>query len=151
MTISELKEKYSRNELFSKDTDSNFRIELFKALFETLYENKVVIHDKFTCVARIEKVEISTDFFTAFVVPVTFIKAGTPSDKRQEKAFERLKCGWEISCKWELMEILGTSLCSSAYACWLIWCDPKIVETVEKFTEMEKYSEALKLTYFESY
>lgn len=87
MNILELKEKYSHNELFSVNADSKFRFELFTALFENLHENKVVIHDRFTCIARIEKIEISTDFFTAFIVPLTFIKTGNPSDKRQQKAF----------------------------------------------------------------
>ena len=150
MTIKELKDKHSQDELFSKEFDSELRQEVFTRIFQKLFEDKVVIHNRFTCIARIEKIEILPDSFSAFIIPETFIRTDTPSDKRQEKVFEKLKRGWEISCKWEYMTILGNSLCSSAYANWLIWVDPQTVELTEKLTKQGQNKEALKLTLYEN-
>lgn len=150
MTIKELKERYSHNELFAKEFDSELRQEVFTRIFHKLFENKVVIHDRVTCIAGIEKIEILPESFSAFIIPETFIRTDTPSDKRQEKVFEKLKRGWEISCKWEYMSILGNSLCSSAYANWLIWVDSQTVELTEKLTKHGQNKEALKLTLYEN-
>lgn len=150
MTIKELKDKHSQDELFSKEFDSELRKEIFTRIFQKLFEDKVVIHNRFTCIARIEKIEILPESFSAFIIPETFIRTDTPSDKRQEIVFEKLKRGWEISCKWEYMTILGNSLCSSAYANWLIWVDPQTVELAEKLTKQGQNKEALKLTLYEN-
>lgn len=150
MTIKELKDKHSQDELFSKEFDSELRQEIFTRIFQKLFEDKVVIHNRFTCIARIEKIEILPESFSAFIIPETFIRTDTPSDKRQEIVFEKLKRGWEISCKWEYMTILGNSLCSSAYANWLIWVDPQTVELTEKLTKQGQNKEALKLTLYEN-
>ena len=150
MTIKELKDKHSQDELFSKEFDSELRQEVFTRIFQKLFEDKVVTHNRFTCIARIEKIEILPESFSAFIIPETFIRTDTPSDKRQEIVFEKLKRGWEISCKWEYMTILGNSLCSSAYANWLIWVDPQTVELTEKLTKQGQNKEALKLTLYEN-
>ena len=150
MTISEVKGKYTHNELFSPDSNVELRNSIFTSLFENLFENKIVIHDRFTCIATIKHVEILPDLFSAFIIPETFIYTETPSDKRQEIVFERMKQGWEISCKWEYMSIIGNSLCSSAYANWLLWIDPQTVELAEKLTKNGQSSEALKLTLYEN-
>ena len=150
MTIRELKEKYSHNELFSTTFNSEFRQEIFTNVFQNLFENKVIIHDRFTCIARIDRIEILPEIFSAFIIPETFIRTDTPSDKRQEKAYERLRRGWEISCKWEYMSFLGNSLCSSAYANWLIWVDSETVELTEKLTKQGQNKKALELTLYEN-
>ena len=150
MTMTELNEKYSHDELFSKEFDSELRQEVFTHIFKNLFEDKVVIHNRFTCIARIEKIEILPESFSAFIIPETFIRTDTPSDKRQEKVFEKLKRGWEISCKWEYMSILGNSLCSSAYANWLVWVDPQTVELTEKLTKQGQNKEALIFTLYEN-
>ena len=150
MTINELTKYNSLNNVFSKSTDPVFRQKLFNDVFNNLFESKVVIHDRFTCVAKIDKIEILLESFFAFIVPQTFIRTDTPSDKRQEKVYERLNQGWEISCKWEYMSFLGNSLCSSAYANWLIWADPQTVELTEKLTKQGQNKEALKLTLYEN-
>lgn len=146
MSILELKEQYSHIELFSQNIDFDFRHKIFKSLFDNLFENKVVIHDRFTCIAKIERVEILPDYFTVFVIPQTLIPTGTPSDKRKERAFEKLKRGWEASCRWEHMSFVEDCLCSSPYACWLMWIDSELVRKVDSLVSDNKFDEALNLT-----
>lgn len=146
MTITELKENYSHGEIFSKDTDFDLRVKIFKPIFDNLFENKVVVHDKFTCIAKIERVEILPDYLNVFLVPQTFIPRGTPSDKRMKRAFEILKSGWEAGCIWELMSFEEDCLCSSPYACWLMWTDPDLVKTVVRLVSENKFEDALNLT-----
>jgi len=150
MNILELNQKYKNGELTSAQGDKQFRFKIFASLFDNLFENKIVIHDRFTCIAKIERIGLLPDYFSAFVIPQTFIRTGTPSDNRQERVFQRLQQGWDLACKWEYMRIVGTSLCSSPYASWLIWCDPKTVELAEKLLEAGKSMEALKLTFYEN-
>ena len=150
MNIKEVTKYNTLNNVFSKSTDPAFRQKVFNDVFDNLFEDKVVIHNRFTCIARIEKIEILPESFSAFIIPETFIRTDTPSDKRQEKVFEKLKRGWEISCKWEYMSILGNSLCSTAYANWLIWVDSQTVELTEKLTKQGQNEEALKLTLYEN-
>jgi len=146
MTIKELREKYSHEEIFSKDTDFDLRLKIFKPIFDNLYENKVVIHNKFTSIAKIERVEIRPDYLNVLLIPQTYIPRGTFSDKRIKRASEILKHGWEVGCIWELMSFEEDCLCSSPYTCWLMWTDPILVKKVESLVSENKFEEALNLT-----
>lgn len=146
MTILEIKKKYSHSDLFSGNINFDLRHKIFSSLFDNLFESKVVIHDRFTCIAKIERFEILPEYFTVFIVPQTFIPTGTPSDKRMLRAFERLQRGWEASCKWEHMSFADDCLCSSPYACWLMWIDSELVKKVESLVSDNKFDDALNLT-----
>ena len=150
MTIEELKNTYTNGELTSSEGNMQFKHKVLSPLFKNLYENKIVIHDRITCIAELEKIEILPDYFSAFVKPKIFIPTGTPSDRHQEKIFEKMKKGWTAGCKWEYMRIIGTSLCSSPYAAWSIWVDAKKVQRVENLVNDGKYPEALNLTHYEN-
>ena len=81
MTIAEIRAKYSNEELFSDNVDFDFRNEIFTAIFDNLYEKKIVYHERFTCIGIVKNVEILPDSFSVFIVPQSLILTGTPYDE----------------------------------------------------------------------
>ena len=152
MTVSELKEKFTHAELFAQDVDFDFRKRVFTSLFDNLYDNKIVIYDKLTCIASIKDVEINKDYFSVFITPLHLFLTGTPSDKRKIRAFEILSKsgGWTAGCRWEYMRFSDTSLCTPPDGGWFIWTDPILVETVEKLWFANEHQEALGLTIYKA-
>ena len=138
MTISELRKKYKNGELTSTQGDQEFRYLALSPLFTNLYENKVVYHDRFTSIIRLEDLEISPIQFQATAIRHLLIDNGAFRRKRlpPEK--------WEISANWAYLRLAGSSLC--VYSGWVIWTDPELVKQVEQLALEGKFKEALAIT-----
>ena len=137
MTISELNQKYCNGELTAMQGDKEFRYLLLSPLFENLYENKVIYHERFTCVVRLENILFSPDMFEAIAVRHLIISGSV----RMKKPIPEK---WPVSANWGYMTLTGN--CLSFYSGWLMWVDPVLVERVEKLVIAENFEEALKLT-----
>ena len=138
MTISELRKKYKNGELTSTQGDREFRYLALSPLFTNLYENKVVCHDRFTSIIRLEDLEITPVQFKATAILHLLIDSGAFRRKRlpPEK--------WEISANWAYLRLAGSSLC--VYSGWVIWTDPELVKQVERLALEGKFKEALAIT-----
>ena len=137
MTIRELHKKFTKGELTTTQGDMQLRYEAFAPLFSNLYENKVVYHERFTCIIKLDNIRITPDLFEAKAVREWFIR-GLRSRKRPYPD------EWEFSANWAYMTL--TDDCLSSYSCWSIWPDPELVKKVEDLVKNEQFEEALQLT-----
>jgi len=141
MNISELNQKYTAQELTSFPGDNKFRFEIFSPLFQNLFENKVVYHERFTGIVILEEINISPEMFEATATPYLIIEKGNRLDRFfPQKA-------WQFGAKWSSVQLIGNCL-SAMYGGWNIWCDPETVEKVEKLVLGKNYEEALNLTFY---
>ena len=138
MNISEINQKYTSGDLASCPGDGQFRYEVFSPLFNNLFENKVVYHERFTCIVKLEDIEITPDWFSAKAIPYLLIEKGN----RMDRFFP--KKPWNIFAKWSFLRLINT--CLTPYSSWLMWADPEIVE---KLVLQKNYKEALNLTLYE--
>ena len=139
MNIQELTEKYSKGELSSQIGDSELRRQEFSPLFRNLYENKVVYHERFTCIVKLENIELLPDRFSAKAIPHLLIEKGNKMD-----SFYPQK-PWSIGANWEYLRLLKSALVP--YSGWLLWCDPGLTRQVEELVLEKKFKEALDLTF----
>ena len=141
MNITELNKKYTEEELTSFPGDNKFRFEVFSPLFNNLFEKKVVYHERFTGIVILDEINISPKMFEAIAIPYLIIEKGSRLDKfYPQKA-------WKFGSIWSHIRLIDNCL-NSLYGDWNIWCDPEIVEKVEKLVLEKNYKEALNLTLY---
>ena len=136
LSISELNAKYDHADLASQPGDRDFRYQILSPLFENLYENKVVYHERFTCIVKLENITITPERFSAIAVPHLIIRKGYGVNKIPDS--------WDFGSVWEMMSLSKNAI--SSYSSWTIWCDPILVQKVEKLVLDRNYEEALNLT-----
>ena len=138
MNNKELNAKNTNGELSSSTGDSELRRKEFSPLLLNLYENKVVYHERFTGIVRLEQIKLMSYGFTAIAVPLLLIE----ENKLVDKCY--LKKPWEIGASWQHLQLLENAL--AILTLWLMWCDPDLVKQVEELTIEKKFKEALALT-----
>ncbi len=137
MTITELNKKYTNNELSAIKGDKQLRYEAFSPLFKNLYQNKVIYHERFTAIIKLEDIKLTPDLFEATAVFNLLIKAGA---RRKRPLPEK----WEIGANWAYLSLEKDYF--SVYSGWLMWTDPVLVEKVEKLLLENNTDEAYLLT-----
>ena len=138
MNINELNAKYTNGELSSSTGDPELRREEFSPLLLNLYENKVVYHERFTGIVRLEQIKLLSDGFEAIAIPLLLIE----ENKLVNKCYP--KKPWRIGANWQYLQLRQNSL--SILTLWQMWCDPDLVKHVEELTIEKKFKEALALT-----
>ncbi len=139
MNIQELTEKYTNGELSDQTGDPELRCKEFSPLFRNLYENKVVYHERFTCIVKLENIELLPDRFSAKAIPHLLIEKGNKMDSFFPKK------PWSIGSNWEYLRLSKSALVP--YSGWLLWCDPELTRRVEVLVLEKKFREALDLTF----
>ena len=140
MNIAEINQKYPNNELASLPGDEELKRELFAPLLNNLFENKVVYHERFTCIARLDEIELLPDMFMAKVTALNLIEKGNKMDRLMPQN------PWKFGAKWSYLRLINTSL--AGYGSWLIWTDPETVRKVELMTLSGDFKAALQMTLY---
>jgi len=143
MTIPELKSNHSVSDLSSFPGDKQLRYDLFSPLLKNLFENKVVYHERFTGIIKLEDVVITPERFEATAIPYLLIE----KSERLDRIFFRSP-KWAFGSQWQYMRLIGDSI-NVPYANWSIWCEPYIVKKVEELTVKKMFREALNLTLYQ--
>jgi hypothetical protein len=139
MTIDELKQKYSGEELTSTSGNKKLNYEVFSPLFQNLFESKVVYYERFTGIVRLDDIRIDSNNFHARASLVFLM-----NDVR--KRYKPISDHWEIGSDWAYLRLVGNGI--AAYSSWMIWPDPEFVAQVEKLIKADRIKEALNLTVF---
>jgi len=137
MTIAELNEKYHHGELSTCAGDQEFRYLLFSPLFNNLYQNKVVYHERFTSIIRLENIILAPDRFEAVAIRHLLIDKGSAGKRALPEK-------WTAGANWAFLRLSGNCLIS--YSGWLMWVDPVLVEKIERLTLEDNVQAALNLT-----
>jgi hypothetical protein len=124
------------------DTDGAKEYAKYSQLFKKLYENKVVYHERFSCIIKLEDIKITEERFEATAVPFLQIINGS---KRLDKTYPDKP--WEFGGIWKMIKTEENCL-FSPYGGWSIWFEPELVKKVENLVLDGKYNEALKLTLY---
>ena len=140
MNISELCEKYTHGELTSMPGDKQLRYEALSPLFNNLYENKVIYHERVTSIIRLENIVLTPDKFEATAIRLKLFEPISNSFKR----FASLN-SWTIGANWAYLT-LDKKGCLCPYSGWLMWIEPELVKKVEELTNKSNFEEARNLT-----
>ena len=138
MNIKELNEKYTKGELSKQCGNSKLKRNEFSPLFANLYQNKVVYHERFTCIVKLDHIELLPDRFEAIAIPHLLIEKGNRMDTLYPKK------PWKFGASWDFLRLEKDVLLP--YSSWLLWIDPDLVKQVEEFTIIRKFKEAKSLT-----
>jgi hypothetical protein len=136
MNIYELNKNYQKD-LISVEGDKELRYYLLSPLFQNLYENKVVYHERFTCIVQLSKIVLTPELFEAKAERQLIIKTGMYGNRPLPEV-------WTIGANWAYLRLLGDYL--APYSSWLMWTDPGLVEKVEKLIQANNLVEAYNLT-----
>ncbi len=119
-------------------------------IFENLYHNKIVYHERYTRIVRLEDIEITEKYFEAKAIQERVIlseyqkrryKRKNILDKVLNKPRE-----WTFRGTWENAIISENPLSiGSPYANFVIWIEPNFVKKIERFAEYGDDEEVLKL------
>lgn len=139
MTIDELRENYTADELSHFPGDGDLRYRLFSPLFADLFENKVIYRERFVCVVLLENIEINPEFFNATAIPLINIELS--GEWRPEPPSEP----WEFGGVWSALCLWNKGI-SAPYASWTIWPEPDLVREVERLALDGEFELALELT-----
>ena len=139
MNLAQLNQQYPNGELTSVPGDPNFRYEVLAPLFNNLYENKVIFHERATVVLKLEDIKITPDKFEAKAIRQLLIGTENRINKvLPPKIFP-------VGSNWAYLKLIGNVL--MPYSGWLMWVDPELVKKVEELTLEMKFTDALNLTY----
>lgn len=136
MTIAELNKKYHK-ELSLNPGDKELRFYLLSPLFQNIYENKVVYHERFTCIVQLSDIKLTPDFFKAKALRLSMIKPLTYCNVPLPET-------WTVGANWEYLRLNGERLAS--YSSWIMWTNPELVEKVEKLIQANNLEDAYNLT-----
>ena len=115
------------------------KLEKIAPIFNNLFENKVVYHERFTCIVKLENIKILPNFFEATAIPYLKIEKERPDRFYPTKS-------WEFGSRWSILNIRDNVL--SGYGSWVMWYDPDLVRTVEQLVLEKRFKEALELTLY---
>ncbi|MHC1773841.1 MAG: hypothetical protein AB9834_00370 [Lentimicrobium sp.] len=135
MTIDELHEKY-HEELSWTMGDQELRYNLLSPLFQNLYENKVLYHERFTCIIQLSDIVISPESFRSKAKRILLISPW-PYENRPIPEI------WNVGSSWASLRLSGESL--AAYSNWVIWTNPVLVKKVEILVQEHKLKEAFEM------
>jgi hypothetical protein len=138
MNINELKDRFTKGELSKQLGNSELKRIEFSPLFSNLYENMVVYHERFMCIAKLEQIELLPDRFEATAIPHLLIEKGNRMDTFYPKK------PWKFGASWDFIRLDGDVLLT--YSNWLLWVDPDLVMQVEKLTLERKFKAAISIT-----
>ncbi len=126
MTLSELKNNYTPNQLSSFPGDPVLRRKLFSPFFENLYDNKIVYYEHFRCIARIEEMMIEPEIFSAIA------RVHLPIEKKPGLGIQPdiLEKGWSFGGKWEAVTFSNMSF-GLYYTSVVFITDPDTVQQIE--------------------
>lgn len=116
--------------------------ERYSLKFNNLYDNKVIYHERFSCIIKLENLIINKDRFEATAIPFLQIINGS---KRLDKAYPNKS--WEFGGIWKMIKKEKSCL-YSPYGGWSIWFESELVKNVENLVLEGNYIEALKLTLY---
>lgn len=136
MTVTELSEKYAK-ELTATKGDKEMRYYLLAPLFQNLYQNKIVYHERFTALVQLSNITLTPDMFTARAELISTIR--TLRTQRRP-----LPQTWGISANWAYLTLHKG--CLSPYSSWLIWPDPELVKKAEVLIKTNNLDEAWNIT-----
>lgn len=139
-----LRSKYNLNELSSFPGDNKMRYEMFSPILSNLYENKVVYHERFIGIVKLENIIITPERLKATAVPYLKIERGN----RLDNSFPIKP--WDFSAVWSHIVLTDSSI-STPYANWQIWCDYETIKLVEELVLNNKIKEALEITLNEKF
>lgn len=140
MNIPELCEKYTHGELNLMPGDKQLRYDVLSPLFNNLYENKVIYHDRVTSIIRLENIILTPDLFEATVIRLKLFEPISNSFKRIASINS-----WTIGANWAYLT-LDKKGSLHPYSGWLMWIEPELVKKVEDLTNNGNFEEARNLT-----
>lgn len=141
MTIAKLLEKYTKGELTSQVGEQKLRFEAFSPLFNNLYDNKVIYHERITSLLRLENIIITDEGFNAIAKRIKLLVEPTNNVQRIIAS----KSSWTVGASWGWL-CLDESGYLKTYSGWKIWADPELVKKVEELANNNNFEEALNLT-----
>lgn len=137
LSANELHEKYNNGELSTNYGNKILKYQVLSPLFGDLFENKLVYHEQFTCIVKVEDMIITPELFNVIVVPHLLIR----------RAYNRnitIPEKWSFGASWEVTTLFHSAL--TGYSGWRIWTDPETVQKVEKLVLEGDVATALNLT-----
>ena len=140
MNISELIKKYTHDELNSMPGDKQLRYEVLSPLFNNLYENKVIYHERVTSIIQLENIILTPNKFEATAIRLKLFEPISNSFKRIASLNS-----WTIGGNWAYLT-LDKKGCLCPYSGWLMWIEPELVKKVEELTNKGNFEEARNLT-----
>ena len=140
MTLVEINSKYSEKDLCSIPGDENLRRELYLPFLQDLYQNKIVYYERFCCVAIVENLVITPEYFEVTAVPFIKIeRAGSMFPYYPAKP-------WTFGVRWDTMRLIRDHF--AGYGSWAIWTEKDLVKTVEELARKREFETALELTVY---
>ena len=140
MNISGLIKMYTNGELSSSIGDKMLRYNALSPIFENLYENKVIYHERVTSIVRLENIILNPELFEATAIRVKLFE---PISKSLTHFASINK--WTIGANWSFLTMDNAGRLHP-YSGWLMWTDPELVKRVEVLVGENRFEEARNLT-----
>ena len=113
------------------------RYYLLAPLFQNLYQNKIVYHERFTALVQLSNISLTPDMFTAHAELISAIR----TLRTQRRPVVQT---WGISANWAYLTLHKG--CLIPYSSWLIWPDPELVKRAEELINTNNLDVAWNLT-----
>ncbi len=117
--------------------------------FDNLYNNKIIYHERFTRIVRLEDIEITDEYFQAKAIQEKVILSEHKRERLiKNNTLERVlqPKEWTFKGGWDLANISEKPLqIGMPYANFVIWIEPDFVKYIEKLVEYGDDEDALKI------
>jgi hypothetical protein len=143
MTLEEINLKYSVEDLVSTSGDAELRLKLFAPILKDLYENKIIYYERFMCIAIIENLQITPEYFKATAIPYLKIE-------RVHSRFPYYPSKpWTFGAAWTVTRLIKDHF--AGYGSWSIWTEKEFVKTVEEKARKGEFESILDLTIYKEH
>ncbi len=120
----------------------------YAPLFDSLYNNKIVYHEGFTRIVRLEDLKVTKQHFQATAISEKVILSRAKQERLKKRNtlqnFYKPR-QWSFKCSWVTSTISEEPLRIGSIANFVVWIEPDFVKHIEELVEYEKNDEALQL------
>ncbi len=121
----------------------------YASIFNNLYKNKIIYHERITSIVRLENLEVTEEYFQA-----TAIREKVILSDIKRKLFEKFNTlqnlekpeSWVFKGTWDNCNITENPLSiGQPYANFVIWIEPDLVKYIEKLAQYGDHKDALNI------
>jgi hypothetical protein len=145
MIYKELKAKYPDGDFGHFPGNNEFRHKAFAPLFENLYENKMIYHERGVGrLIQVKDLEITPEKFRATAFPLCIIY-----DNYQRGGAYRELEEWKFGATWDWMMFGDGTSFHVPYANFTIWLEEECIKRVEKLIAENRLDETYNVVWEE--
>lgn len=125
---------------YANEPKNNDEYKKYGHYFNNLYDNKIIYHERYTMIVRLEDLEVTEDYFKATAIRERFIMENPI--RRERVMNSNLFSKWTFRGSWQDATYSENPFrIGQPYATFVVWTEPEVVKYIEQLVEKGDFKE----------